>query len=187
MPLKKIIGLSGKAESGKDLTAALLSMYGYRKISFAESLRQEISKFLTEDVTENIPKRLLVLRGALRTMGQTDVTRKPTPLLMRKLMQWWGDWRREQDPYYFVKKSANPTDYVVYSDVRFPEESLYVTRMGGVLWRVERPGKTKLKTRLFGGHKSETSMDGTKFNTVIKNTGDMQFLATQIRNNIVTD
>ncbi len=170
-----LIGLTGYATAGKDLVAALLRMRGYTRLAFADGVREEAVGLIGGEPPLEIDKDL---RTLLRTSAITreDFCAKPTRPEIRRILQQYGtEYRRAQDPNYWVNivagKAANTTGPHVVSDVRFPNETAWIKRSGGVVWRIVRPG---LKS---DGHTSESVLETISEDSRIANDGDLQHLA----------
>jgi hypothetical protein len=94
------------------------------------------------------------------------------PLLLAgkhpKLLQWWGtEYRRYQDPDYWVKKWRQQVvgfhGVVVVGDLRFWNEATAITQAGGHVVHVQRfnkDGSLYFATDRDPGHVSETQIDG---------------------------
>lgn len=130
-----VIGIVGVAGSGKTLVARhLVERYGFVRRRFAEPL-----------------KRMLRV-GLGLTDAQLDGDQKTVPLpefggatprtLMQTLGTEWG--RRLIDPNLWVacwtRDVLTTGGLVVCDDVRFGNEAAAVKALGGLLWRVYRPG-----------------------------------------------
>lgn len=137
-----LIGLTGFAGSGKDTVADILvDKYGYVKVAFADPLR-EMLLILNPHI--GTPKTLSELVG--KHGWRWVKNRFPE---VRRLMQVFGtDIVRDKiDSNFWVRALAERIENlerVVISDVRFPDEANLVTSRGGVIWRVERSGLTKM-------------------------------------------
>lgn len=175
--MNKLIGLCGFAGSGKDATAALLRMSGYRRVAFADSVREEVQDLLsgTDVPLEKFPKELWDL---LKKVTIEEVWGKPTSPRMRRVLQLWGtEFRRAQDPEYWTKKGMSKVDKlrrdvpVVVTDVRFPNEVQKIRSRGGELWKIYRPGKFS------DGHSSEESIREIEEDRVLVNSGTLLELA----------
>lgn len=164
-----LIAIAGAIGSGKSAIAARLAeRYGFRVVHFADALREEVMARLPltlramHDAIAFVPASSPCLHGdydaCIRHM--VYVTKPPT---FRALLQEYGsEVRRADDPDYWVKRWAKTaTDHlhgrpvgccVVSPDCRFPNEAKAVRDMGGLLWKVERPGHTG------SGHVSETAL-----------------------------
>lgn len=130
-----IIGLTGRAGSGKDYTYEWLANQGYRVVRFAwaDNLRREIEEVLADNM--NLPA----------------LWDKPYPPEVRALLQWWGtDLRRKKDPEYWIKKMKGDlapfveggwreNETAVITDVRFPNEADALRDLGGTIVRVWAP------------------------------------------------
>lgn len=180
MSYPKLIGLTGFSTSGKDLTAALLKMIGYTRFGFADAVREELA---TNKDVPSMPQH--VLEDYIQACTVSGwLYKKPMSSEARRTLQWYGsEYRRAQDPDYWIKKlthklatytSKVPLFPVVISDVRFLNEATWINRWDGVIWRIERPG---LKS---DGHQSENECNLIKADYTIHNDGDLQHLATQV-------
>ena len=108
------VGLSGKMRSGKDTTARLLSAYGFRRLAFADRLKELASELFGMDPGEK-RRPLLVALG-------------------RKMC--------EVDPDVWVKRvlATMPVDQrIVITDLRFPSELKLLRMAGFYVARVECP------------------------------------------------
>lgn len=165
--------------AGKDAVAALLSMVGYQRIAFADQVRVEVAETLGRGI---VPPSLRAscIADDLTVSTAAEVYAKPTTERMRRILQFWGtNYRREQDPDYWVRRATAtmPTGPVAFSDVRFPNEVEAIRKLGGVIWKIDRP------VTLGGipGHVSESAVDDIEPDAVIDNTGTMLQLAEAVR------
>jgi hypothetical protein len=151
-----IIGLTGLAGSGKDTVAALLAMRGFARYAFADALRKEVIHALADPgQIEAIAQTHPDLAAMLRAVTVNEVFAKPTPPAMRGLLQFWGtEYRRSQDPNYWVSKlmaqidtdqaghipkqqyCGAPEFSAAISDVRFPNEAEAIRERSGKIWRI---------------------------------------------------
>ena len=181
----KLIALCGAAGAGKDTVADMLPV---RKLAFADALYREVAEawgieqhVLRCRETKELESPILSVAHCkdqgFRTNCWRDFHNRPRS--PRQILQWWGDYRRAQDPDYFVKLTriaAEWADYsgehVVITDVRFPNEAALVRQLGGQLWQIRRPGYEAGGT----GHASDT--DGSEFgpDRVIWNMGNLDEL-----------
>jgi hypothetical protein len=150
-----IIGLSGKAGTGKTTTADLLaSMCDGQVTSFANALRDEVSDLF------HIPVDCL-RDSSFKAMSQVPVGYRF--LSARELLQWWGALRREFNPDYWVDQVIGTADQdlLIIDDVRYRNEADAIKAAGGLLFRLEphdqwRPG-------VGAEHISETDLDNYMF------------------------
>lgn len=157
-----VIGLSGKAKSGKNSVVHLsrIALDDYKdppvkvhSVAFADPLK-EMAHRMVDDGTA--PPGV--------THGDID---DKTPA-GRKFLQDLGMEKRREDPLYWVKLAAErvelvaeerPAPTIIYvPDVRFKNEADFVKARGWLLWRVRRPVVEPLQAR--DTHPSETELDG---------------------------
>lgn len=183
----KVIGLAGPMGAGKDTVGALLSMVGYGMMAFGDGLRDEVYRHLTRDLKPSIPLdgSMNYLRDAwvaLMTYPEA-VYRKPTEPAARIVLQWWGtEYRRAQDPDYWVKAFSarvRPGQRVVVTDVRFQNESDWIHQRGGQVWWIDRPADDR-ETVGIEDHPSE-KFSGVKVDRTIHNEGTLRDLAIRVR------
>lgn len=172
-----ILGLAGKARSGKDTVADfLVKRYGFIKFAFSDALYQEVQdaygledqSLLRNAETKEAPQHALRLRycsdlGFIHLAHKILAGEYPDAffpldelsLSPRQILQWWGtEYRREQDPDYWVKKTAERLDafraafrypeqvpqFFVNPTCRFPNERAWIRGQGGNVWHVHREG-----------------------------------------------
>ena len=165
--------MAGKSGSGKDVAADhICDRYGYKKVAVADAIRDEVANFLyeliegTQDTHFQDGPHVAPVRDAFTEM----VYAKPTSHPIRVLLQWWGvEYRRSQDPDYWVKQlvaKMPEENFVVVSDVRLPIEMDAIHAAGGEVWFVERPGVDPVG---IPGHLTEVGLEGATFDRIIKN------------------
>lgn len=177
-----IIGLSGKAGSGKTTFAKVAEILGFTRLSFADGVKQEVKEFLD---AYGIPFKDRNLWGT--QADKEEVIRRFSPGLyalpggkhyytpkflatFRELLQFWGtDFRRKQDPDYWVKRLVSQMvwgEKYVIDDLRFPDEAEAIRERGGKVIRIERPDTFKVSNP---NHASETVLDNYDFDLIIEN------------------
>jgi hypothetical protein len=182
-----LIGLTGMAGAGKDAVAGLLAMVGYRRRAFADEVRKEV----LDHLLHQDPRKPAVfwlastawrLAGLLERVKPSDVWTKPTSADMRRILQLWGtEFRRTEDPEYWVKKVMTGIETcgpMVFSDVRFPNEAEAIRNRGGEIWKVVRPSVNGLPGET-GDHISETSALG--WDKLLMNSGTLCDLAMEVQ------
>ena len=194
-----LIGLTGPAGSGKDTVANLLQTHcGFHQLAFADPLRNEVcSAFgiepdhLTQRETKEHAMSCLALhKCAERAFVDRMVVEHQAPGGLvsphfltaprspRQIMQWWGtDYRRTQRPDYWTAKTAAhinqlAVNRIVVTDVRFSNEADVITRFGGLIWRVTRPGCEVA----LGAHISEVTGEAFAPAATIHNSHDIKHL-----------
>lgn len=102
-----------------------------------------------------------------------------------KLLQWWGtEYRRSQDPDYWVKQwkaAINPrANIVIATDMRFRNEAAAVKGVGGFTIQVSRKnadGTPFVDPSRDANHVSETELDNYNYDyQLIVKTGDLALL-----------
>ena len=164
--LPRLIALTGHQRAGK-ITAAkvMVKNHGYAWTRFASPIREMLRALGLTDYQLDGP-------------GKTE----PCPLLMGKTpvhaMQTLGtEWGRNLiSPILWCDQWARMADVVLHEggavvvdDVRFAEEAAIVREMGGVIWRVQRPGIDRTSD-----HSSEDG--GIVADATLYNVGDLDML-----------
>jgi hypothetical protein len=130
LPLPKLVGFNGYARSGKDTLAGfLVAEFGYRRIAFADALRN----FITATNEE--------IRELVDAVGW-DVA-KLDPKVRQELKDVGNAARNYIHPHVWVFAALGDVAaerLIAVSDVRFPNEADTIKHRGGRLVRVERPG-----------------------------------------------
>jgi dephospho-CoA kinase len=166
-----IIGISGKAGSGKDTVAQMLfeKIAGGKIIThFADNLKNIISK---------------LLRVSYQDLMNPEFKKKTVDLFpqytYRTLMQAIGTKFREIDKDFWVKLMMETFKYsdnytIIIPDVRYKNEAEAIKNKGGVLIRINRDIPE------INDHSSETDLDNYKFDYIINNTGTLDDLETKV-------
>jgi len=162
-----ILGLSGKAKSGKTTAAVYLENdRGFVRRSFAALLRSYVAKLF------GCSERQLV-ESAFKEQksGVGDLT-------WRDLMKRTGAFLRSMDPLFFVDRIDLSGKLVVVDDVRFINEAKKIEgpdATQGILIRLRRP-----QTETGDDDISETELDNWDFVYTVDNSGDFQQLFNRI-------
>ena len=203
-----IIGVCGFIGSGKDTIADYLTnFHGYRRESFANSLKDAVAQVFGWDRTmlEGRTKQAREWREQVDPWWSERL--KMPNLTPRWILQYWGTEvcrRAFHDDIWIASlenKLRNSKDDIVISDCRFPNEIKSIKNAGGIVIRVVRGaepdwyndaadmnagdkcmnymmGKTRMQ--LLGIHASETAWVGTKFDAVMDNNGTIDDLYEQV-------
>lgn len=161
-----VIGVSGKKGAGKDLFYTLIKAMSpsSKRVAFADYLK-------------HIARQQFNL-----SIEQTDghLKEKPTQYpgwTPRKIMIELGQFYRQIDPMYWVKKAFEVIKgmprgaIVVITDVRFPNEADFIKKCGGFMVRLERSNNKR--EEIYPGCSNETNISETaldsyeKFNYII--------------------
>lgn len=183
-----LLGLTGVAGSGKDsLADVLCEQYDFIKCSFSDALYQEVSEAFNIDkfrlYDRSLKEKPLAELGLLKCRDTAFIDRmdyygnllddkQNSP---RRVLQLWGtEYRRNQDPDYWLKKSQAfldkyPNTNIVNVSTRFPNEARFIKSVGGEIVKIERPGVTAIND-----HPSDNYY--IPADHVVINDGDLQAL-----------
>lgn len=167
----QLIGLYSAAPgSGKTAVANALRSCGFAILPFASPLKKmlaamlsgvgysefEIYKFMHEDKEQIIPEFGVSTRHMLRTLGTEWGRSCVGPDV------WLTHWRIRAQQY----------TYIVVDDVRFQNEAYLIKKMGGIMWKIMRPGVERASE-----HASEGGLDAWPcFDACIVNDGTLEQL-----------
>lgn len=153
----ELIGIAGKAGSGKDTVAEYIEPFGYRRRALADNI-----KFIARFIYDLEPEQMndpqlkeqpldewdgLTPRQILQRLG-TEVGRSVhEETWVRSLFHWIDD--------HWEISSDWGKGYVI-PDVRFPNEAKAIRDKGGRLWFVEREESGTISGE---GHESESHFE----------------------------
>jgi hypothetical protein len=204
-----IIGVCGFIGSGKDTIADYLTnFHGYRRESFANSLKDAVAQVFGWDRTM-LEGRTTQARAWREQVDPWWAERLNMPeLTPRWILQYWGTEvcrKAFHDDIWIASlenKLRNSKDNIVISDCRFPNEIKSIHNAGGIVIRVKRGPEPEwykdaadmnagdrcsnymmAKTRIqkLGIHASETAWVGTKFDVTLSNDGSIDDLYAQVQ------
>jgi hypothetical protein len=209
-----IIGVCGLIGSGKDTVADyLVNFHGYRRESFANSLKDAVAHVFGWDRTM-LEGRTKEAREWREQVDPWWAQRLDMPnLTPRWILQYWGtdvirnNFHNEIWISSLENKLRNSKDNIVISDCRFPNEIKSIKSTGGQVIRVIRGPEpewyddainanageygnfswatSRTKLEKLGIHASETSWIGTKFDAILDNNSSIDNLYKHIRNLVV--
>lgn len=185
--LPLLIGLMGVAGSGKDTVAKYLADYGYRRLAFADAVKEmalAIDPIIGCSGTTSQPRRLKRLvdaqgwdyaktdpevRRLLQRIGTEavrDIVGYDTwvNIIDRKVREAWS--------HNLLKRPQDGPPRFALTDCRFPNEAEWITSMGGVVWRITRPHETIADPT----HPSESLLQSITPDVTIHNTGTLEDL-----------
>ncbi len=209
-----IIGVCGFIGSGKDTIADYLTnFHGFRRESFANSLKDAVSQVFGWDRTllEGRTKQAREWREQIDPWWSERLN-MPN-LTPRWILQYWGTEvcrKAFHDDIWIASlenKLRNSKDDIVISDCRFPNEIKSIKNAGGIVIRVRRGAEpdwyndavnmnagdrnmswaiSSERIKKLGIHASETAWVGTDFDAVLENNGSIDDLYNKIRD-LVSD
>lgn len=158
-----IIIFSGKQYAGKDTAAKIMldKMPNYRRCAMGDiiKLTYGAQKGLTYD---EIEKNKAKYRSDLIVLG---------------------NWGREQDPDYWLKKIIKQKGNIIVTDVRVPHEYEVLKNAGAITIRVEATRETRAKRGQLVGENdiTEVGLDNEKnWDYIIDNNSTYEYLKSQV-------
>ena len=158
-----IIIFSGKQYAGKDTAAKIMldKMQNYRRCAMGDiiKLTYGAQKGLTYD---EIEKNKAKYRSDLIVLG---------------------NWGREQDPDYWLKKIIKQKGNIIVTDVRVPHEYEVFKNAGAITIRVEATRETRAKRGQLVGENdiTEVGLDNEKnWDYIIDNNSTYEYLKSQV-------
>lgn len=164
-----IIGLSGYARSGKDTAANGLGIFGFRRVAFADKLREFLLR-LDPIVGIDEDTDYWRVSDVVHVYGWNGYKTSPYGNEMRELMQRLGTECGRQlisDTVWIdaaLGTGIVEPERLVVTDVRFPNEAEAIKARGGFVVRINRPGVGPANA-----HPSETALDDWTFDAIIDN------------------
>lgn len=169
---KLLIGIAGKAGSGKDTAANYLKLvYDFRSVAFADPIRAGMKAIIgLDDCHFAHPTKEVVLPEFGKSPRQ----------MMQTLGTEWGRNQVNQDLWLILagirKAEHNSMGWdVVITDVRFENEATWIREQGGVIWHILRGDSVA------AAHASEAGIYlYPNEDEVINNNGTLQELYEQV-------
>lgn len=179
---RRLVGLHGVAQSGKDTIAGMLKGYGFQQVAFAQPI---LDYLVALDPIVSVSSTGSVYRFAevLAQEGYEEAKKTPE---FRRLMQVLGtEVGREkiskalglpQSLWIEIARRsvATPGKYTI-SDVRFADEVDMVREEKGLLVKVKRPGYGPIND-----HVSDAGLPDHLFDLVIDNDGTLPDLQRKV-------
>jgi hypothetical protein len=197
----RLIGINGFKTSGKDTTFRivedLLEDQIVERRAFADKLKIMAAKALGYEGSSNAD--LIALMDEFKENGWISVgagVYADKRITGREYLQLFGAHARDvfgdtfwidqvlpdpavlegwDPPIVHVERAYPKVDVLCVTDVRYPNEAERVKRLGGEVWRIERPGLES------DGHSSETPLPAPLSDITIRNDGDLDDLRDKVR------
>jgi hypothetical protein len=177
-----IIGLTGYARSGKDSIAeVLVNNFGFTRVAFADPIKNLLYEI--NPIVGAVANEPRYLRDTVKSEGWEKAKANPE---IRRLLQMLGVGARTTFYKDFWVDMAltdvnnYKTSKFVITDVRFENEAEAIKRMGGGIWRVERPGVLPVNS-----HVSELEMADYPVDVVFQNNSTLEDLTASVKARMV--
>lgn len=175
----RIIGLSGYAQSGKDTAAEALGDLGYKRVAFADILRDCVYAQDHPVFWNAVDAEPLGVQEIVDRLGWTEA-KLQFPAIRRSLQRFGTEVGRNiLGENIWVDATFARLDldgkYAI-TDCRFPNEADAIKAKGGWVVRITRKGVGPLNQ-----HASETSLDKYKFDFSLTNGGTKEEFQDQVR------
>lgn len=159
----KILLFSGKQFSGKDTAAKIMlkKMPDYHRAAIGDMIKTTYGK----------------------EKGLTYEEIEKNKALYRKDLIKLGNWGREQDPYYWLKKVIEEPGNIMVTDARVEDEYNILKKAGAKTIRVEASRETRAQRGTLIGEDdiTETGLDHIKdWDYVVDNNKDYEHLERQL-------
>lgn len=170
-----IIGLTGKARSGKDSAANALIQQGYIKMAFADPLKRAVAALTGEVLnayhSDELKEAVTPALGVTRRKGLQD--------LGTAIRSVFGSETFVRLLQYGILRGNPGHRYYVVSDVRYPNEAQALRDMGGTIIQISRPDHAGL-TGLEALHSSEAGLPPELIDDTVVNDGSLEDLYRQV-------
>lgn len=168
-----VIGLGHRMRSGKDTAAnAITRAYPeVKRYGFADELKREVelAAFCAGSMAKLFDDRRDELPEWVKYDENAPVDDPLCPNgKQRTLLQWWGgDYRRGEDPLYWIHKLSirirkDAPAIAIVSDLRYLNEFWWIKGAGGVTVNIVRVDMSSLSS-----HQSEHDLDGAPYNHML--------------------
>jgi hypothetical protein len=191
-----LIGFGNRSRNGKDTACEGIKDWCVRhdfpvlQVNFADALKIEVSEAIEEaGGVEELIAKMSMPSWVQRT---PDAELEPLSPYGKhvKVLQWWGtEFRRAQDPNYWIDKRREKVlgfdGVVVTSDQRFVNEAIDTMELGGYSANVRRlndDGTQYFDPTRLASHVSETELDSWNWDfRIIAKTGEGRLVKQQAK------
>lgn len=158
-----IIIFSGKQYAGKDTAAKIMldKMPNYRRCAMGDIIK--------------------LTYGAQKSLKYDEIEKNKAKYRSDLIVL--GNWGREQDPDYWLKKIIKQKGNIIVTDVRVPHEYEVFKNAGAITIRVEATRETRAKRGQLVGENdiTEVGLDNEKnWDYIIDNNSTYEYLKSQV-------
>lgn len=192
----ELLGLVGNKHVGKTTASDVLVSSGWHRFAYADTLREAATIAFNLEATQfttwkDHPFRLSIslsqpIWSKLQVWGWrkgVEIGSFPETTLSfatpRQILQWIGtDVFRKARTNFWIETAdlANQPKPLVVHDIRFQNEADEITRLGGILVKITRPGCDPLRDT----HSSESGVSAIATDYVIENDRDIPTLHSNV-------
>jgi hypothetical protein len=169
-----LIGLSGKAGSGKTTVTNYLTTMGFGTRKFAGPLKSMLADLLISQGVKPEDTHLFI-EGALKEVPTELLGGKSPRHAMQTLGTEWGRGQLHEDFWVEAALRDLDTSDLIFDDVRFPNEARAIRNRGGIVVNVLREDAPQV-----GRHLSEDALMDFAFNFIIYNDADLDTLYSRV-------
>ena len=172
--MKKIVLISGKAQSSKDTSAKFMK-------SYLESKGERVLICHYADLLKYICKTFFDWDGKKDDKGRTLLQYVGTDIIRHQCEDYWVKFMME-----FLFMFRKEWDYVLIPDTRFPNEieyanSSWIGEENVYTIRINRPNFNSGATEEQLNHPSECGLDDYEFDYYINNNGTLEELSDKVK------
>lgn len=181
-----IIGFTGVARAGKDTAASALVEYSrFERVSFADRVRAVLlgtDPLVPVARNSRISRKFVSYHRLSLVIAELGWERAKTEIPeVRQLLQRLGTEgvRTHLGPTVWIDAALSvvePGRRYAVTDVRFNNEAEAIKKLGGEIWRIERPGYGPVNP-----HASDAGIDGGLVDRVIRNDSTRRALKNRTR------
>ncbi len=179
-----LIGLAGRARSGKDTAAAVLAReFGLYRHAFADPMKRMLEQVFGNNFVDGDRERIDPISGVsyrklMQTLG-TEWGRAIHPELWTRVAKAKWEWVKEGMPWETsLGKCSNLQLHnedlnagMIISDVRFDNEAEWIRSEGGIIVHVDRSNLEKVGVE---GHASEQGLTMIHNDMVVENLSTLE-------------
>ncbi|VBB17879.1 monophosphate kinase [Yasminevirus sp. GU-2018] len=187
-----LIGVTGRKRSGKDTVGKyLIDNYDFVRVAYADALKEAckiVFGFSDAQVYGDDLKEVVdeywghSPREVLQKVG-TELFREELPRVCKNISN--DIWIRSVERQIRNLQKQGHTRFVI-TDVRFPNELDFISKMKGVSWKVSRPSLLQNLDPKIPVHASEAMIDDFKCDHEFVNDGTLEQLFDSVEDKIVS-
>jgi hypothetical protein len=168
----KLIGLTGKARSGKDTIGDYLNTLGYQPYAMAKPIKEACRAIFNWDDEH--------LYGDLKEVLDPLYEITPREAMQKLGTEFGRDMINARLWELRASSEISDSNYLVITDIRYDNEARLVLNHGGIVIHVERENRDEIKG--VANHPSEHGVSPNLITTTITNNGTLDALYHKVVN-----